>query len=126
LACRVNFIRGNNSADLAEIQAELERSLAYSVAKDRQILMPVMNEYLDLFCNEKEGVKPCTTKGFHEIGTGDTLPVKKCPYRVPYALREEMKHQLDEMIRKGVITPCASPWAAPVILVPKKSVDGTP
>jgi hypothetical protein len=30
------------------------------------------------------------------------------------------------MLAKGVITPCASPWAAPVILVPKKSPDGTP
>jgi hypothetical protein len=37
-----------------------------------------------------------------------------------------MKRQLDEMLAKGVITPCASPWAAPVILVPKKSPDGTP
>jgi len=37
-----------------------------------------------------------------------------------------MRNQLDEMMRKGVITPCASPWAAPVILVPKKSADGTP
>ena len=30
------------------------------------------------------------------------------------------------MLRKGVINPCASPWALPVILVPKKSVDGNP
>jgi len=29
-------------------------------------------------------------------------------------------------MRKGVITPCASPWAGPVTLVPKKSPDGTP
>ena len=56
----------------------------------------------------------------------DALPIKRNPYRVPYALREEMKKQLDEMMRKGVITPCASPWAAPVTLVPKKSADGTP
>ena len=35
-------------------------------------------------------------------------------------------NQLDEMMRKGVITPCALPWAAPVILVPKKPADGTP
>jgi putative transposase len=32
---------------------------------------------------------------------------------------------LDEMMRKGVITSCASPWAVPVILVLKKSADGT-
>jgi hypothetical protein len=30
------------------------------------------------------------------------------------------------MLAKGVITSCASPWAAPVILVPKKSPDGRP
>jgi hypothetical protein len=37
-----------------------------------------------------------------------------------------MKEQLDNMVAKGVITPCASPWAAPVILVRKKTADGTP
>ena len=37
-----------------------------------------------------------------------------------------MKNQLDEMMRKVVITPCASPWTAHVILVPKKSSDGKP
>ena len=66
----VNLIRGNNSAELAEIRAELERSLAHLVTEERQILMPVMNEHLDLFCNDTEGVLPCTTKWFHEIRTG--------------------------------------------------------
>jgi hypothetical protein len=37
-----------------------------------------------------------------------------------------MKEQRDNMIAKGVITPCASPWAAPVILVPEESADSTP
>jgi hypothetical protein len=36
-----------------------------------------------------------------------------------------MKRQLDEMIQRGVITPC-SKLTAPVILVNKKFVDGTP
>jgi len=118
----VNSIRGNNSTVLAEVQAELEQRLAHLFAENRQILMPVLNEYLDLFCNDIEGVLPCTTKGSHEIRTGDALPIKKNPYRVPYALRDEMKKQLDEMMKKGVITPCASPWAAPVILVPKNQL----
>jgi len=49
----VNFIRGNNSVELAEVQVELEHRLGHLVAEDRQILMPVMNEYLDLFCNDR-------------------------------------------------------------------------
>ena len=82
----MNSIRGNNSTELAEVWAELERRLAHLVAEDRQILMPVLNEYLDLFCNDIEGVLPCTTKWSHEIRTRDALPIKKNPYRVPYAL----------------------------------------
>jgi hypothetical protein len=93
---------------------------------EKQILLPLIDEYLDLFCNEETAVLPRTTKGCNEIRTGDALPIKRNPYRVPYALREEMKRQLDEILAKGVITPCGSPWAAPVILVPKKSLDGTP
>jgi hypothetical protein len=37
-----------------------------------------------------------------------------------------MKRQLEEVAQRGVITPSCSEWAAPVILVKKKSVDGTP
>jgi len=79
------------------------------VTDERQILMPVMS-----------------------IWTCSVLTRRECcraqprPYRVPYALREEMRNQLGEMMRKRVITPCALPWGAPVILVPKKSADGTP
>jgi hypothetical protein len=82
----------------------------------------VLEEYIDLFSDDAIGRLPCTTKGFHEIRTGDALPIKKNPYRVPHAFKEEMKHQTDAMLEKGVITPCASPWAAPVILVPNKSL----
>jgi hypothetical protein len=64
-------------------------------------------------------------QGLHEIRTEDAVPIKMNPYRVPYALRDEMKNQLDDMLRRGVITLCPSPWAAPVILVPTQSPDGT-
>jgi hypothetical protein len=60
----VNLIRGNNSTELAEVRADLERRLAHLATEERQILMPVMNEYPDLFCKDKEGVLPCTTKVF--------------------------------------------------------------
>jgi hypothetical protein len=37
-----------------------------------------------------------------------------------------MRKQLDEMLQRGVITPAFSEWAAPVILVKKKSPDNKP
>jgi hypothetical protein len=94
--------------------------------EEYEIIALVLEEYIDLFSDDDTGRLSCTTKGCHEIRTGDALPIKKNPYRVPYALKDEMKRQLDTILEKGVITPCASPWAAPVILVPKKSPDGTP
>jgi hypothetical protein len=45
---------------------------------------------------------------------------------MPYALREEMQKQVQDMLKKGVIRECKSPWSAAAILVPKKSLDGTP
>ena len=89
------------------------------------MLGPVMKEFYDLFFYDRSGMLPCTTKGFHEIKTGDALPIKNS-YKVPCALRAEMKRQLDEMIQRGVITPSCSEWAAPVLLVKKKSVVGSP
>ena len=87
-AGRVNSIRRNNTTELGEVRIKLEQRLAHLVVEEQQVLMPVLNEYLDLFCNDIEGVLPCTTKGLYEIRTGDALPIKKNPYRVPYALRE--------------------------------------
>jgi hypothetical protein len=69
----------------------------------------------------KQGRYRVRRKVVTKFGNGDALPIKKNPYRVHYALREEMKRQLDEMMVKGVITPCAGP----VTLVPNKSPDGT-
>jgi hypothetical protein len=48
------------------------------------------------------------------------------PYRVPYALRKEMETQVNDMLEKGIIEPSSSPWSAPAILIPKRSLDGRP
>jgi hypothetical protein len=35
----------------------------------------------------------------------------------------KLKEHIKELLEKGYIRPCSSPWGAPVIFVPKK--DGT-
>jgi hypothetical protein len=64
-----------------------------------------------------------TTVVQHQIRTGDAAPVRQKPYRIPYSRREMVKNELDEMLKANVIRPSVSPWAAPIVLVPKK--DGT-
>jgi hypothetical protein len=104
------------------IKESFRGKVSHLEPKEREMMISVSENYIDLFKDETGRLR-CTNKGYHEIRTGDAVPIKKNVYKVPYALRDEMKEQLDNMVAKGVITPCASPWAAPVILVP---VDGTP
>jgi hypothetical protein len=53
-------------------------------------------------------------------------PIRKAPYRVPFALRKEIQNQVQDMLAKGVIEESVSPWSSPGILVPKKSLNGKP
>ena len=60
----------------------------------------------------------------HEI---PTEPGKAPPHKPVYRLSEkelvELKTQLEDLVNRGFITPSTSPYAAPVLFVPKK--DGT-
>ena len=62
----------------------------------------------------------------YEIPVGDATPIRRPPYKTPFALRDEIDTQVKKMLRQGVIRESDSPWSAPAILVPKKSLDGKP
>ncbi len=59
----------------------------------------------------------------HHIKTSDAPPVKERPRRHPYCNQEEIQKQVGDLLKRGVIEPSDSPWAANVVLVSKK--DGT-
>ena len=44
-------------------------------------------------------------------------PIAQEPYRMNPAELDELKTQLDDMLRKGLIRPSVSPWVSPVIFV---------
>jgi hypothetical protein len=60
----------------------------------------------------------------HQVLVGDASPIRKPPYRTPFALRKEMQNQVDQMLKKGIIRSSTSTWSAPSLLVPKRSPDG--
>lgn len=55
-----------------------------------------------------------------EIHTKDAAPKKEPAGRMPFAMHQEVVHQLRGMQWTGVIQPSSSPWASPVVMVHKK------
>ena len=59
----------------------------------------------------------------HMIDTGDSMPVRQQPYRTPMVQRERIAQLIQQMQEQGVVKPSCSPWASPIVLVPKR--DGS-
>lgn len=64
-----------------------------------------------------------TTLVEHHIRTGEARSIRLHPYRNPYAYREVVKQEIDQMLEQGLIEPSSSERSAPIVLVKKK--DGS-
>ena len=42
------------------------------------------------------------------------------PYRIPYAFRDEVNRELDEMLHHSIIERSTSDWASPMVVIQKK------
>ena len=47
-------------------------------------------------------------------------PISRRSYRMPPIELAELKTQLQDLLEKGFIRPCSSPWGCPAIFVKKK------
>jgi hypothetical protein len=93
--------------------------------KKRQLIESVLLKYDHLFHNEKMNYFKRTSVVEHEISPNDTRPIRK-PNTVPYALKEEIQMQVQNMLDRGEIRESRSPWSAPAILVPKNNLGWKP
>ena len=59
----------------------------------------------------------------HKIPTGNTVPIKERPRRVPVYMDKEVDRQIDNMVKENIIKPSTSPWASSIVMVKKK--DGS-
>jgi len=67
----------------------------------------------------------CTSQVEHGIEIGDARPIKRNPYRTPHALKPVVGEHIDEMLKKNIIEPSMSPWSSSIVLVQKRSKDGS-
>ena len=63
-----------------------------------------------------------------DIGTGNSPapPIASRPYTLPLKHYEWVRKEISTLERAGIITKSISPWASPVVIVPKKSAPGEP
>ncbi len=102
------------SSDIkAQIEAAISKDLCPS---DKQKLHQTLLEFSDVF-DESLGHTDVVQ---HRIDTGDSPPIRQYPWRLPCAYREEVKSQVNDMLKQGVVQHGHSPWASPIVLVKKR------
>jgi len=120
------FFSGSNKKVPKGFKNYVDVKLAHLSRAGKEIIEPVLIKYAGIFHDDEDYDFKSTNVVVHKIETGDATPIKKAPYKTPFALGQEMNRQVQKMLDKGVISPSHSPWSSPVVLVPKKSENGTP
>lgn len=90
-------------------------------AAERQMIVDLMKRNADRFDLEEESIGR-TWVYHHRIDTIENAhPQKSAPYRESPEQRKVMKDFMERFLKKGFISPIISEWAAPSLLVAKKS-----
>lgn len=104
----------------------LDEKLNHLPATERGLVKATLMEFQGVLAHSDDQPLRCTSAVKHVIRTGDAAPVYKKAYRVPYHQKAVLDGLIKDQLDKGIIVPSQSDWASPVVLVPKKSPDGTP
>ncbi|KAF2894121.1 hypothetical protein ILUMI_12051 [Ignelater luminosus] len=113
-------------------QKEMSVILADGKIRSREVLYTTVNvriqghvvlttfiEFLDSAKKSRTLLGIDFIKDAKIIDTGNHTPVSSNPYPVPNHNNKVFRKEIDEMLSSKVIEPCESPWALPVVLVPK-------
>ena len=94
-------------------------------AKYRKQFKLLCKEFENIFSKDSTdiGKTPLITM---DIDTGDSPPVCQKPYNLHLKHREWVQKELETLEKAGVIVRSISPWASPIVVVPKKTEPGEP
>lgn len=105
-----------------EIIQQIDLSNTTLNQEQKQQLVKLLHEKVGAFAQHDDDVG--YMKDFQmSIEMEDNHPVKQRPYRAEFRLKPVIEEETKKMLEMKIIEPCNSPWASPIILVPKK--DGS-
>ena len=93
--------------------------------KYKEQFKQLCKEFEDVFSKDSTdiGKMPLITM---DVDTGDMQPICQKPYNLPLKHREWVQKELETLGKAGVIVRSISPWASPIVVVPKKTELGEP
>ncbi|CAB1111268.1 unnamed protein product [Ectocarpus sp. CCAP 1310/34] len=86
-------------------------------------LADALVEYSDVFSTSKTDFGSCTIMPFTLSVPAGTKPVASRPYRINPLMQKKVDAVLDQYLAAGLIQHSTSPWASPLVVIPKK--DGS-
>ncbi|KAK4385928.1 Transposon Ty3-I Gag-Pol polyprotein [Sesamum angolense] len=85
--------------------------------------IPVVRDFPEVFPDDLSGLPPHREVDFPIETLPGVAPISIAPCRMAPVELQELKKQLEELLKKGFVRPSTSPWGAPVLFVKKK--DGS-
>ncbi|KAL0336521.1 UNVERIFIED_CONTAM: Transposon Ty3-G Gag-Pol polyprotein [Sesamum radiatum] len=82
--------------------------------------IPVVRAFPEVFPNDLPGLPPHREVDFTIETLPGVAPISIAPYKMAAVELQELKKQLEELLKKGFVRSSTSPWGAPVLFVKKK------
>ena len=121
VSCNGITVEKNNTLELGDKNPELPdlSTLQYDKSQKDKI-EKLLQRHKEVFVSERSPLG-CTDTVRHHIRTTDDIPISQPYRRIPPQLFEEVRNHLNDLLKKGVIQESESAYAAPIVLVRKKT-----
>ena len=108
-----------------DVHRKVELQDADISEEQRQAFRDLCMEFKDIFSTDSGDIGKTPLLEV-EIDTGDSPPITQKPYTLPLKHTEWVQRELEILEKAGVIVRSVSPWASPIVVVPKRTAPGEP
>ena len=91
----------------------------------KQEFKKLKEDYPEVFSLNNQDIG-CTQLVTMHVNTGDSPPICQKPYTLPLKHYSWVQQEIETLEQAGIIKKSLSPWASPIVVVPKKSGPGEP
>lgn len=93
-------------------------------SEERPSIENLCIKFADVFHLEGDQLNPSKIYQQNIQLIPNAKPVYVKPYRLPFAQKEEIEKQIKKLIKDEIIEESRSEWSSPILLVPKKTMNG--